>query len=178
MRIDRYISIIAVAAAAMSCGANRSGYDAEGYFESVEVTVSSEANGRILSFGIDEGDRLEAGETAGCIDSVQLYLTRQQLLMTSESVLKNRPDVDMQVKAMKEQLKTMPLGEVWDEYCRRCGSTYICISRRFYENMQRRGALTAPSLPLQRPWRAARCLGCACVYGYFWELSPEARRRR
>ena len=107
MRIDRYISIIAVAAAAMSCGANRSGYDAEGYFESVEVTVSSEANGRILSFGIDEGDRLEAGETAGCIDSVQLYLTRQQLLMTSESVLKNRPDVDMQVKAMKEQLKTM-----------------------------------------------------------------------
>ena len=21
----------------------------------------------------------------------------------------------------QEQLKTMPLGEVWDEYCRRCG---------------------------------------------------------
>ena len=139
MRIDRYISIIAVAAAAMSCGANRSGYDAEGYFESVEVTVSSEANGRILSFGIDEGDRLEAGETAGCIDSVQLYLTRQQLLMTSESVLKNRPDVDMQVKAMKEQLKTMEKRQVLNAVKDRALTMGNHVSVQLFSGLKKEG---------------------------------------
>ena len=54
---------------------------------------------------------MEAGEQLGCIDTVQLYLTRMQLLKTSESVLSNRPDIDAQLKAMYEQLKTLEKEE-------------------------------------------------------------------
>lgn len=83
--------MLAVSISALSCNANMGEYDAEGYFEATEVTVSAEANGRILDFGVQEGAAVEAGEQLGCIDTVQLYLTRMQLVKTSESVLSNRP---------------------------------------------------------------------------------------
>ena len=107
MRKADLILTIAIAAVSVSCGTNRTGYDAEGYFESTEVTVSAEANGRILDFTVTEGAGVQAGQTVGHIDSVQLYLTRMQLMKTAESVLENRPDVDMQLKAMNEQLRTL-----------------------------------------------------------------------
>lgn len=101
-------AMICVAAALLTgCNANRSGYDAEGYFESTEVTVSAESSGKILYFNAEEGADVEAGTLLGCIDTVQLYLTRMQLAKSAESVLKNRPDIAKQVQAMKEQLKTL-----------------------------------------------------------------------
>lgn len=101
-------AMICVAAMVLTgCNANRSGYDAEGYFESTEVTVSAESSGKILYFNVEEGADVEAGTLLGCIDTVQLYLTRMQLAKSAESVLKNRPDIAKQVQAMKEQLKTL-----------------------------------------------------------------------
>ena len=41
------------------------------------------------------------------MDTVQLYLTRMQLEKNAEAVLNNRPDIDKQVRAAEEQLKTM-----------------------------------------------------------------------
>ena len=100
--------MICVAAMVLTgCNANRSGYDAEGYFESTEVKVSAESSGKILYFNAEEGADVEAGTLLGCIDTVQLYLTRMQLAKSAESVLKNRPDIAKQVQAMKEQLKTL-----------------------------------------------------------------------
>ena len=92
---------------ALSCNANRSEYDAEGYFEASEVTVSAEANGRILYFDLEEGCNVEAGQMLGCIDTVQLYLTKMQLLRSSESVLSGRPDISSQLQAMQEQLNAL-----------------------------------------------------------------------
>ncbi len=103
----RLFSMIIFAGIAAACNVNRSGYDAEGYFEATEVTVSSEATGRIVTFDVAEGSDVEAGERVGCIDTVQLYLTRLQLLKSSESVLKGRPDVDSQLMSLREQLKTL-----------------------------------------------------------------------
>lgn len=104
------IMILALAVAGLTaCNSKMGGYDAEGYFESTEVTVSAEANGRILYFDIDEGDSVQAGAITGCIDTVQLYLTRMQLARSAESVLSNRPDVAIQLQSLKEQLKTMEM---------------------------------------------------------------------
>ena len=102
-----YVSISLAALLVVSCNANKSSYDAEGYFESTEVTVSSEANGRILSFDIEEGMQVEAGAELGCIDTVQLYLSMMQLRKNAESVLENRPDIERQTSALKEQLKSV-----------------------------------------------------------------------
>lgn len=106
MKIITAILSAALLLAAVSCRNVSSEFDAEGYFESTEVTVSSEATGRILDFDVQEGDTVQAGSQVGCVDTVQLYLTRKQLLLSSESVLSNRPDINTQVQALKEQIKT------------------------------------------------------------------------
>lgn len=94
-----------------SCANNGMRYDAEGSFESEEITVSAEANGKILEFDVREGQELTAGEIVGAIDSVQLYLTKLQLQKSVKSVISNRPDVSSQTAALKEQLAKLQKEE-------------------------------------------------------------------
>lgn len=103
----RLPALLLAVATVSACAGNIGEYDAEGYFESTEVTVSAESAGRILSFDIEEGQRVESGVRVGCIDTVQLYLTMRQLQATAGSVLESRPDIDMQVQVLKEQLRTL-----------------------------------------------------------------------
>lgn len=79
-------------------------FDATGTFEATEVVVSAEASGRILSFDVNEGDRIEQGEPLGAIDTVQLYLQKLQLERQIASVRSNRPDISKQVTALREQI--------------------------------------------------------------------------
>ena len=87
-----------------ACGNKQHDFDATGSFEATEVIVSSEAVGRILSFNIVEGKEVTAGETLGVIDSLQLYLSKLQLMKNISSVESNKPNVSTQVAAIREQL--------------------------------------------------------------------------
>lgn len=88
---------------AVGCG-NRDDFDATGTFEATEVTVSAEANGRILCFDVEEGDSVEAAVPVGAIDTVQLYLQRLQLERQVASARSSRPDVRKQATALREQI--------------------------------------------------------------------------
>ena len=57
---------------------NDSDFEAAGTFEATEVTVSSEASGRILWLNLAEGDTVLPHTVVGVIDSVQLYLAKLQ----------------------------------------------------------------------------------------------------
>ena len=87
----------------VSCGEKRE-FDAQGTFEATEVTVSSEANGRIISFNIEEGNMVDANTIIGTIDSVQLYLQRKQLEAQQSALLASRPDIKKQVSSLKEEI--------------------------------------------------------------------------
>ena len=87
-----------------SCGNNKKDFDATGTFEATEVTVSSEASGKILSFDIIEGKEVVADRQIGFVDTVQLYLTKLQLMQSMSSVKSNRPDIGKQIAAVKEQI--------------------------------------------------------------------------
>ena len=80
------IIYITAAMLAVSC-ANEVPFDAQGTFEADEVIVSSEANGLILSFNVEEGEKVEAGMQIAEIDSVQLDLQRKQLMAQLSAVL-------------------------------------------------------------------------------------------
>ncbi len=88
---------------AVGCG-NRDDFDATGTFEATEVTVSAEANGRILCFDVEEGDSVEAAVPVGAIDTVQLYLQKLQLERQMASARSSRPDVRKQATALREQI--------------------------------------------------------------------------
>jgi len=89
-----------------SCGGKDGEYDASGTFEATEIIVSSEANGKILSLDIVEGQQLEAGAPVGTIDSTQLYLKKRQLLTSVRGVEVRRPEYNKQIAATQQQIAT------------------------------------------------------------------------
>lgn len=81
-------------------------YDATGTFEATEVLVSSEANGKIMALNVEEGDVLKQGAEVGVIDTVQLYLKKLQLRANRKAVDTQRPDIQLQIAALREQIAT------------------------------------------------------------------------
>jgi len=62
-----------------ACNSHKLVTDASGVFESDEVIVSAEQNGKILSFPIQEGDTVAAGSVIGQIDMSNTMLQKQQV---------------------------------------------------------------------------------------------------
>ena len=87
-----------------SCGSSDKEFDATGIFEATEVTVSAEATGRLMAFDVIEGSRVNADRQVGLIDTVQLQLKAEQVGATRESFANQRPNVQAQVAATRQQL--------------------------------------------------------------------------
>ena len=79
-------------------------YDASGTFEATEVTVSSEANGRITSLDLREGETVEKGAILGQIDTIQLDLQKKQLYAGIEVAKSKILDLETQIAPIKEQI--------------------------------------------------------------------------
>lgn len=99
-----YSSLLVLALAMTACGKGNKAYDASGVFESTEVTISAEGNGKIMSLSIQEGDRLEAGAVVGCIDTVQLFLSKVQLEASRRAVGSGRLNISRQIAALESQI--------------------------------------------------------------------------
>lgn len=89
-----------------ACSDKNGPYDASGTFETTEVIVSSEANGKILSFDVREGQMLETGQRAGAIDSIPLYLRKKQLQANIKAVESRRPEIRKQIASIEQQIAT------------------------------------------------------------------------
>src|ERR1044071_4189977 len=93
--------IVVVTALLFSACAQNNDFDASGVFEAQETIISSEASGTIRQFSVEEGERLEAGQTIGFIDSTQLYLKKKQLESQIRSTLSQKPDIGAQVASLR-----------------------------------------------------------------------------
>lgn len=89
-----------------ACGKGNGDYDASGVFETTEVIVSAEANGKIMQLNFIEGQQVEQGKPLGYIDTVQLYLKKMQLLTNTSAVKSGRVDIPRQIAAIKQQIAT------------------------------------------------------------------------
>ncbi len=98
------ITFVALAILAVACGGNNKDYDATGIFEATEVTVSAEGTGRLMVFDINEGSIIKAGQQVGLIDTVQLQLKARQVGATREAFANQRPDVQAQIAATRQQI--------------------------------------------------------------------------
>ena len=87
-----------------ACGGNEKAYDATGTFEATETTVYAEQSGALLSFSVNEGDMIEAGKEVGLIDTTQTWLKIQQLDATKEVYQSQKPDMERQIAATRQQL--------------------------------------------------------------------------
>lgn len=87
----------------ISCQNNKK-YDATGIFEATTVTVSSETNGKLISFTVEEGDSVTMGQQVGLVDTTLLSLQQKQLMSQQSAVEKSSPDIAAQVAALRTQI--------------------------------------------------------------------------
>lgn len=87
-----------------SCKEKEKEYDATGTFEATETTVFAEQSGALLTFSVNEGDNIEANMEVGLIDTTQTWLKIQQLHATKEVYRSQKPDMERQIAATRQQL--------------------------------------------------------------------------
>ncbi len=105
------ICTAALAFLVSSCGSSDKEFDATGIFEATEVTVSAEATGQLMVFDVTEGSRVNADRQVGLIDTVQLQLKAEQVGATRESFANQRPNVQAQIAATRQQLAKAQLEQ-------------------------------------------------------------------
>ncbi len=122
------VLLLTVFIAVTSCSNRNKKSDAYGTFETIEVTVSSEAMGRILKFNIEEGQILKAGELIGLVDTTDLSLTRDQLLAKKKTVLSKLDNITTQNKVYEQQKDN------------------LLVDKKRIENLMKDGAATQKQL--------------------------------
>lgn len=105
------IALLVLAMFIISCNKNNEKADAYGNFETTEITVSSESNGKIEFLNLEEGDVVEKGKTVGLIDTLQLYYTKMQLIASQKTVSSKSGNVLSQKQVLQEQLKTAKIEQ-------------------------------------------------------------------
>jgi HlyD family secretion protein len=103
----------------VSCKDNTVTYDACGYFEAEEWVIAASAAGKITAFDIEEGSSVAAGARLGLIDTVQLQLQKDLLLLQPKSKAR-----DIQEKQIDYQLKqciitAVASGIITEKYAKR-----------------------------------------------------------
>tara|TARA_R110002124_G_scaffold87407_1_gene225017 strand:- start:40880 stop:41767 length:888 start_codon:yes stop_codon:yes gene_type:complete len=105
MKNIKILFLVSLFGSLFSC-ANGEKADGYGNFEATEITVSSEANGKLIFFNLEEGQMLEKGKIVGLVDTLQLHLSKQQLLASKATVASKSGGVWSQVSVLNQQLET------------------------------------------------------------------------
>ena len=102
-----FILAITIIISVCGCKKNKRTSDAFGVFESTEITVSSESNGKMLKFNVEEGKNYQEGEEVGCIDTLQIYLQIKQLEASIGAAMAKRPDLPSQLRVLYNRLEAL-----------------------------------------------------------------------
>lgn len=90
----------------VACDKNNDKADGYGNFEATEVTISAEASGKIEYLNLEEGAIVAPNTQVGLIDTIQLYLSKQQLIASKNTIASKSGNVLSQTAVLNEQLKT------------------------------------------------------------------------
>ncbi len=95
--------LVALSAVLAGCGDDPEA-DAYGNFEATEITVSAQANGRLLDFTLTEGDHLDAGAVVGLVDTTQLAAQQDNLLAQQRNLKAQQQALYAQERAARAQI--------------------------------------------------------------------------
>lgn len=98
------IILFSIAAVLLAACQNKEKYDATGIFEANTVTVSAETSGNLVTFNVEEGDSIVAGQQVGLVDTVLLALQKKQIQSQQLATEKSSPDIAAQAAALRSQI--------------------------------------------------------------------------
>jgi HlyD family secretion protein len=102
-----FLLAILIIVGTSSCNNKKSTPDAFGVFESTEIIVSSESNGKMLQFNVEEGKTYQQGEVLGFTDTLQICLQIKQLDASIGAAMARRPDFPSQVRTLYNTLEKL-----------------------------------------------------------------------
>ncbi len=105
-RYKLIVGFVLLAISFTSCKKENNRADGYGNFEAIEVIISSESNGKLLSFKVNEGQKLQKNDFLGFIDTIPLQLKKEQLLTSKLVIASKSKGVLSQINVLKAQLKT------------------------------------------------------------------------
>lgn len=94
-----------------SCNKQESEADAYGNFKTEDYIIASESQGKCLFLGIQEGDKVNAGEIIARIDTSNLSLQIKQLMAQKEAIKAKFPAITAQVEVQKTKLGSLRKDE-------------------------------------------------------------------
>lgn len=115
-----YAGYFLIVVAALMAGCTKApDSDAFGNFEATEITVSAQAEGRLLEFSVNEGDQLEAGDIIGLIDTTQLVAQFDNLSAQQRNVRAQQVSLQAQEQAARAQIdEALARADVWEAQLR------------------------------------------------------------
>ena len=105
------VSIVFLSSILIGCSNNNGKADGYGNFESTETVVSSESNGKLVSFNVEEGQQLKQNEVVGLVDTIPLSLKKAQLIATKEIIRSKSKGVLSQISVLNAQLATATISK-------------------------------------------------------------------
>ncbi len=112
MRITNTIfRLLLITSILVSCNKNNDNADGYGNFEATETTISAESNGKLLQFTVEEGETLQKEIVVGYIDTIQLALKKEQLIVSKAVISSKSKGVLSQISVLKSQLKTANISK-------------------------------------------------------------------
>lgn len=100
-----------IATSLLSCKNGNDRADGYGNFETTEITISAENNGKLMSFTVNEGQILEKETFVGLIDTIPLSLKREQLVVSKAVISSKSRGVLSQISVLNAQLKTATINK-------------------------------------------------------------------
>jgi len=101
------LTLLATLILFFGCGNDEYDADAYGNFESDEVVISSEVNGKLVAFDVQEGDHLARESHVGLVDTAQLYFQRMQLQASIVAIQNKTMDIQSELNVWKERKKNL-----------------------------------------------------------------------
>ncbi|NLP57144.1 HlyD family secretion protein [Lutibacter sp. B1] len=112
MKIIKILTgVIVITGFFFSCKSNSDKADGYGNFEATEITVSSESNGKLMQFTVEEGQTLKQGEFVGYIDTIPLTLKKEQLEVSKNVISSKSKGVLSQISVLNAKLKTATISK-------------------------------------------------------------------
>ena len=109
--IKLIIGLSLIASTIISCNSDTNKADGYGNFEATETTISAENNGKLIQFTVEEGKTLQKGEKVGHIDTIQLALKKELLIVSKNVIFSKSKGVLSQISVLKAQLKTANISK-------------------------------------------------------------------
>lgn len=97
------ISILILSTCIIACEQTEELSDAYGNFEVNVTTISSEANGRLITLNVMEGMKLEMGRMVALVDTTQLHLQREQIIASIKTLPKKLQNTHDDIEVLKRQ---------------------------------------------------------------------------